>query len=80
MKTKRKYTFRPPFNPAIEMGVMIHSHGVNKYGRKHGNEALGLLMHKLIEACNSQDQRTLMSLPIVAAVTTRPTGSELNPY
>ena len=80
MKPKTKYKFRPAFNPAIEMWVMINSYGVTKYGHKHGNEALGRLMHELTAACKSQDRRALMRLPIVAQVTTRPAGSEFNPW
>ena len=69
---KTKYKFRPPFNPSIEMGVMISTGGVSKYGRKHGMAALGQLMHELIEASKQQDRKKLLSLPIVASVVVRP--------
>lgn len=80
MKRKTKYKFRPPFNPAIEMGVMLDSGAVIKYGNKYGTVALGGLMQELTAACNSQDRRTLMQLPIVAKVTTRPAGGTHQPY
>ena len=80
MKTKTKYKFRPAFNPAIEMGVLINTSAVGKYRRRYGLAALGELMGKLSQLAQQQDRRRLAALPVVGQVTTRAAGSESNPW
>ena len=72
MNRKTKYKFRPAFNPAIEMGVLIPNGAIRAYGRVHGAAALGHLMDTIGNACDAQDRNGLLGLPLVGKVVVRP--------
>ena len=72
MNRKTKYKFRSPFNPAIEMGVLIPKGAVRAYGKLHGAAALGQMMDTISIACEAQDRNELLRLPLVGKIVVRP--------
>ena len=71
MNRKHRYKFRPPFNPAIELGVLINTDAVHRYRKLHGLAAFGKAMMQIRIDCVCQDFTALKSNGLVGQVITR---------